>query len=303
MIGLQTAFSAQPNGGTPLIRTLRQIYYDKIDYFSKDRKLLIIVVTDGEPTDGTRTDLYNTLVEITRSGNVHISFAECTDNAEDMEYLDAWDGCIKNFDNTDDYREELQRVKMVQGMQFKFDYTDYVIKILLATFVRWYFNIDQVKVYDPRNNSTTVPVNPAAYGSNYQYQQKYSNQVYPSVQNIYTPPVQPYTMTTTVPTGQPYTVPATVPTGQPVQPYTVTSTVPTGQPYTVPATVPTGQPYTVPATVPTGQPYTVPATVPTGQPIQMNVVQQTYYTTPAPTPTSPSALQNQPVKKSSCQIS
>jgi hypothetical protein len=125
--------------------------------------------------------LYNTLVDITRSGNVHVSFAECTDNAEDMEYLDAWDGCIKNFDNTDDYREELQRVKMVQGMQFKFDYTDYVIKILLATFVRWYFNLDQVKVYDPRNNS----VNPG-YGNNYQQQQ-----AYPSVQKLYAPPVQP----------------------------------------------------------------------------------------------------------------
>jgi len=261
MIGLQTAFSAQPSGGTPLIGTLRKVYYDKIDLASKERKLLIIVVTDGEPTDGTRTDLYNALVEITRNGNVHVSFAECTDNAEDMEYLDAWDGTIKNFDNTDDYREELQRVKMVQGMQFKFDYTDYVIKILLATFVRWYFNVDQVKVYDPRNNSTPVSVNPAAYGSNYQPQ--YSNPVYPSVQKIYTPPVQPYTM---------------------------------------PSTVPQGQPYTMPSTVPQGQPYSVPSTVPS---VQLNVVQQTssvYYSTSSRRATSPSALQTQPGKKSSCQI-
>jgi len=42
----------------------------------------------------------------------------------------------------------LARVKAVQGAQFKFDYTDYVIKILLATFVRTYFNVDQVKIAD-----------------------------------------------------------------------------------------------------------------------------------------------------------
>lgn len=75
--------------------------------------------------------------------NVHVSFAECTDNEEDMDYLDQWDGKIPNFDNTDDYREELARVKNAQGNDFKFDYNDYVVKILLATFVRWYFNLDQ----------------------------------------------------------------------------------------------------------------------------------------------------------------
>lgn len=144
--GLQVAFNAPPDGSTPLISTLQQIYNDKISMISHERQLLIVVITDGEPTDGSRGDLYNMLTYITSGGNVHVSFAECTDNAEDMEYLDAWDGCIRNFDNTDDYREELNRVKSLQGVQFKFDYMDYVVKILLATFRRWYFNLDQVRV-------------------------------------------------------------------------------------------------------------------------------------------------------------
>jgi len=69
---------------------------------------------------------------------------------------------IPNFDNTDDYREELQKVKQIQGQDFKFDYNDYVVKILLATFVRWYFNIDQQNVtgdtslkYQPPQVTTT----------------------------------------------------------------------------------------------------------------------------------------------------
>lgn len=151
--GLQSVFSQAPSGGTPLVSKLRQIYHEKVCRLSPDKKLLIIVITDGEPTDGSRADLQEVLMNIASRGDVHVSFAECTDNADDMEYLDQWDGLIKNFDNTDDYREELMRVRMAQGPQFKFDYTDYVIKILLATFIRWYFNLDQVKVQDIRNST------------------------------------------------------------------------------------------------------------------------------------------------------
>jgi hypothetical protein len=140
--GLSAIFNQLPTGGTPLCGTIRQILAEKTPS-GWNRSMLLVVITDGEPTDGSRDDLKNVL--LSKSRNVHVSFAECTDNAEDMEYLDAWDGQIPNFDNTDDYREELQRVKQVQGPQFKFDYTDYVVKILLATFVRWYFNLDQTK--------------------------------------------------------------------------------------------------------------------------------------------------------------
>jgi len=142
MTGLQQVFANLPDGGTPLIGSLRKIHNMYRDSLN-GKQLLIVVITDGEPSDGNRNDLYSCLTSITASGNVHISFAECTDNEEDMAYLDAWDGRIKNFDNTDDYREELRRVKRAQGASFKFDYTDYVIKILLATFLRWYFNLDQ----------------------------------------------------------------------------------------------------------------------------------------------------------------
>ncbi|AYV83947.1 MAG: hypothetical protein Hyperionvirus14_36 [Hyperionvirus sp.] len=154
--GLQNVFNIAPDGDTPLIGALWNLYRDKASK-KRQKELLIIVITDGEPTDASRQDLYNTLIEITKDGITHVSFAECTDQSDDMEYLDAWDGLIRNFDNTDDYREELARVKNIQGFTFKFDYNDYVIKILLATFVRWYFNLDQVRVFDNRYQSTPTP--------------------------------------------------------------------------------------------------------------------------------------------------
>lgn len=152
MDGLQALFAHPPKGSTPLVSALGKIYNQYINYLD-NKQLLIVVITDGEPTDGTRRQLFNRLTNITQNGNIHISFAECTDKEEDMEYLDQWDGKIRNFDNTDDYREELERVKRVNGNNFKFDYTDYVIKILLATFVKWYYNLDQVNGSIYRGNN------------------------------------------------------------------------------------------------------------------------------------------------------
>jgi hypothetical protein len=155
MSGLQGVFNDPPKGNTPLLKTLRRIFGEK-SKLADDRQLLVVVITDGEPSDGTLNDLFNCLYN--KPTNVHVSLAECTDNEEEMEFLDEFDGKIPNFDNTDDYREELAKVKRIQGSAFKFDYTDYVIKILLASFVRWYFNLDQKNVQSKqviyeRNNS------------------------------------------------------------------------------------------------------------------------------------------------------
>lgn len=217
--GLQSVFSVAPAGSTPLVAALETIAREKA---GSGRQLLIVVITDGEPAGHpreTRDNLRQTLVNITQSGRVHVSFAECTDQADDMEYLDAWDvrrfcaafvvmadslcfaaGCDSkvrciafvthllfvlayggSFDNTgtrkcmvclldglcflDDYREELARVRSVQGAQFKFDFTDFVCKILLATFDRWYFSLDQVKVADTRTGARVmVPMAPVTQG-------------------------------------------------------------------------------------------------------------------------------------------
>ncbi|AYV76840.1 MAG: hypothetical protein Barrevirus1_62 [Barrevirus sp.] len=146
MANLSATFSVLPNGSTNITAKLQEIYIDKRDKLTENKQLLILVITDGEPTDNTsnpRQNLYDQIRKLTNLGNIHISFAECTDQEEDMDYLDVWDNKLRNFDNTEDYRDEVRRVKAANGQAFKFDYTDYVIKILLATFVKSYFNLDQ----------------------------------------------------------------------------------------------------------------------------------------------------------------
>lgn len=182
--GLQNIFNIPPHGGTNLTEALLQVYQEKKHVLSS-KKLLIVTITDGEPVDGTdtaRSNLFNAIDYIIENGkgNIHVSFAECTDNAEDMEYLDQWDGLIRNWDNSNDFREEVQRVKTIQGPQFKFTFVDYVIKILLATFVRWYFNLDQVKVTNSQQQSYQPSQNPQYSAS---IQQQYPNRQYiPAVQ-------------------------------------------------------------------------------------------------------------------------
>ena len=145
--GLQNVFNAPPDEiGTPLISALQRIYRDKAGH----RGLLIVVITDGEPNDGTRDDLRRVL--LSKPSDCHVSFAECTDQEDDMVYLDQLKGQIPLFDNTDIYRLEAQRVKNLQGQSFKFDWTDYVIKILLATFIPSYWNLDQRKVWNGQQN-------------------------------------------------------------------------------------------------------------------------------------------------------
>lgn len=151
--GMQQVFAADPTSGTPLIGTVRDICRRYSPRATADKPVLLIVITDGKPSDGDgeeeHWDFYN--IVKTRGGtnnnNIHISFAECTDCERDMEYLDRWDRDpryrITNYDNTDDYREELRAVQMNNTPGFKFTYNDYVIKILLATFRKKYFNLDQ----------------------------------------------------------------------------------------------------------------------------------------------------------------
>jgi len=120
---------------------LTRIYSDYAQLPAGRKYLLVIVVTDGVPSDGNKDKLARTIRA--KPGFAHISFAECTDRPEDMEWLDELDKNIPNFDNTDDYREELDKVRRLKGATFKFDFNDYVIKILLATFIKSYFNLDQ----------------------------------------------------------------------------------------------------------------------------------------------------------------
>lgn len=143
MAQMSPLFQAPPLGGTPMTQTLHNLFHDMPPLSPGQEFYLVLVLCDGEP-DGVHQDLFNVLMH--KSHNTHVSFVEFTDDSSDMDFLDAWNGMLQNFDNTDDYREEVARVQAAQGAQFRFNRNDYVAKILLATFVKYYFNLDQTRV-------------------------------------------------------------------------------------------------------------------------------------------------------------
>jgi len=138
---LAPCFVDKPSGGTPLLGNLRSIFRQYEQEAVRGRRILVAVITDGEPTDGSVDNLFN-LLKNERHQNIHISLAECNDNEEEMAYLDGWDRSLVNFDNTDDYNMELRRVKQWNGPDYKFSFMDYTVKIALGSLMRKYFMLD-----------------------------------------------------------------------------------------------------------------------------------------------------------------
>jgi uncharacterized protein YegL len=88
---LKPYFSVNPSGGTPLNRTLSYVLSQNQGVMLGDKKLLIIIVTDGEPTDGI-DDFKQSLQ--TRNDNVFTNIVACTDDDNTMNYLNGWDRVI-----------------------------------------------------------------------------------------------------------------------------------------------------------------------------------------------------------------
>lgn len=74
--GLQEIFAQQPDGETHLLQALRTIYCEK-SRLPPGKQLLVVVITDGVPTDGNHAQLG--AVIRAKPSNTHVSFAECTD--------------------------------------------------------------------------------------------------------------------------------------------------------------------------------------------------------------------------------
>ena len=137
---IEQVFVAPPRGYTPIARTLRQVLRDKasLGVGENRKKLLIVIATDGEPTDDTgRVDkhtLYNVLMYERRPINtIHVAFVACTDDDAVMAYLNEWDNVIPNLDVVDDYHSERGEILRVQGPNFPFSRGDWVCKILLGS--------------------------------------------------------------------------------------------------------------------------------------------------------------------------
>jgi hypothetical protein len=117
---LMSTFAQPPNGLTPITRVLRQILHAKQGTI-QERKLLIIIATDGQPTDEFGTTDIDALERVLRNERkpperILVTFCACTDDDQAVGYLNKWDTHIPGIDVCDDYRserEEIWRVRII----------------------------------------------------------------------------------------------------------------------------------------------------------------------------------------------
>ena len=131
---IENILEDEPCGGTPLTFTLRKILekYNENNYSKKP--LLVVIATDGVPTDSGNLDLDNfkRLLENKNHDKVYISFLACSDNENDVGYLNDLDKNIPSIDTLDDYISELKEVRKVQGKDFRYSFSDHIVRLLLG---------------------------------------------------------------------------------------------------------------------------------------------------------------------------
>ena len=149
--------AAPPGGYTPIPHVLGTVLNNNRPEFLGEKKLLIIIVTDGEPTDDQgRADiagLRNAL--LARGPEVYTTIVSCTDQDDTMTYLNDWDRQIPRLDVVDDYRSEKKEILEAQGAGFRFTFGDYVVKSLLGSIDPSLDNLDE-KSYMSNSNCTVL---------------------------------------------------------------------------------------------------------------------------------------------------
>lgn len=139
---LDEIFMAKPKGYTPIVNS-----FDKIMREFCDTNRLIILVTDGVPTDTnghSNTPTFKKFLQCTRRSNDFVSIIACTDDKKTMKYLNNWDKDISNLDVCDDYYSERKEISRAMGSDFQFSFGDYVVKCLLGSIDPWFDTLDEM---------------------------------------------------------------------------------------------------------------------------------------------------------------
>jgi len=135
---VQKLFRNPPRGGTPLAEALRNAYAHK-----SEAPMLIILATDGEPSD---MDAFVRALK-KRANDIYVTILACSDDDDEVGYLNHLDTSIPRLDVLDDYASERRQVQAVQGAHADYTLGDHCARMLLGSVFEKYDNLDEVKFY------------------------------------------------------------------------------------------------------------------------------------------------------------
>ena len=141
-------FANLPSGSTPLAKKFREILTEKAEV-ARERKLLIIIATDGAPTnDHNQYDIPGFKLALESRNPMHrifVTIMACTDDEEAVGYLNKWDKKMKNLDVVDDYFSEKKEIQKAKGSKYRFSHGDYIVKALLGSIDKSFDRLDEKK--------------------------------------------------------------------------------------------------------------------------------------------------------------
>jgi hypothetical protein len=147
MAQVAPAFGPLPTGFTPLTMAVTSILREKAHVIA-EKKLLLVIATDGEPTDPSGKVDISSFTQVLRGRpiNVFVSIIACTDDEGSVGYLNKLDRVIPRLDVTDDFQSERSEVLRAQGASFRFSFGDYVVKSLLGCVDNSFDHLDEKKI-------------------------------------------------------------------------------------------------------------------------------------------------------------
>jgi hypothetical protein len=133
-------FQIPPSGHTPLVPILDQIFVSELARPGRDKKLLVFIATDGEPTDKNGhpnlPELERLMKEKRHVDSTFVSFLVCTDDLAGVNYLNEWDKVMSNVDVTRDFHTEREKIRQCRKQNnYPCSYGDYVVKALFGAVV------------------------------------------------------------------------------------------------------------------------------------------------------------------------
>jgi hypothetical protein len=159
---LSLYFRDRPAGSTPLSRTIQNVIRENPAQSLGNKNLLIIIATDGEPTDDSG---YSNIPEfkqtlLNRPTNVFTNIVACTNDERSIGYLNGLDRELPRLDVVDDYASELAEIRRIKGSNFQFTFGDYVTKSILGSISPDLDRYDETPIQIPASVPAPIAVQP-----------------------------------------------------------------------------------------------------------------------------------------------
>mmetsp|Transcript_86462 Transcript_86462/g.153110 ORF Transcript_86462/g.153110 Transcript_86462/m.153110 type:complete len:466 (+) Transcript_86462:46-1443(+) len=105
-----------PVGGTPLVKCIQEIHqrikHDHSNLISAGQRVFLIILTDGQPADGSLTDFARSMVKLANECPVNIVLRLCTDDASTVRFYNQIEEDFElPLDVIDDITAEAQELR------------------------------------------------------------------------------------------------------------------------------------------------------------------------------------------------